>query len=127
MWGRPNPRIEPGLPFLRSQQLRIRADAVIPGGAHTYAKGHEQYPLQAPGFILRGAGCHVWDVDGNEFIEYGMGLRAVTLGHAFPAVIAAARNQMEQGINFTRPSPLGSGMWREPAGPGARRGDGKVR
>jgi hypothetical protein len=31
----------------------------------------------APGFIARGLGCHVWDADGNEFIEYGMGLRAV--------------------------------------------------
>jgi glutamate-1-semialdehyde 2,1-aminomutase len=79
---------------------------LIPGGAHTYAKGDDQYPVLAPGFIARGFGCHVWDVDGNEFIEYGMGLRAVALGHAFPRVVAAAVQQIERGTNFTRPSPL---------------------
>ncbi len=42
------------------------------------------------------------DVDGNEYIEYGMGLRAVTLGHAFPAVIEAIRRQLDFGSNFTR-------------------------
>lgn len=89
-----------------SEALRARAHAAIPGGAHTYAKGDDQYPLLAPGFIDRGFGCHVWDVDGNDFIEYGMGLRAVTLGHAYPSVIAAAARQMERGANFTRPSPL---------------------
>ena len=79
---------------------------MIPGGAHTYAKGDDQYPELAPGFIARGRGCHVWDVDGNEFIEYNMGLRAVTLGHAYPEVIEAAAEAMKHGTNFTRPSPL---------------------
>jgi glutamate-1-semialdehyde 2,1-aminomutase len=92
--------------FAVSNALRSRAHAAIPGGAHTYAKGDDQYPLLAPGFIARGLGCHVWDVDGNEFIEYGMGLRAIALGHAFPRVVAAAVQQIERGTNFTRPSPL---------------------
>ena len=55
---------------------------------------------------MRGQGCHVWDVDGNEYIEYGMGLRAVTLGHAYEPVVEAAARQMRLGINFTRPSPI---------------------
>lgn len=92
--------------FAQSTALRPRAHAVIPGGAHTYAKGDDQYPVLAPGFIARGLGSHVWDVDGNEFIEYGMGLRSVGLGHAFPRVVAAAVEQLRQGTNFTRPSPL---------------------
>src|SRR3989337_2841924 len=92
--------------FAQSDALRPRAQAVIPGGAHTYAKGDDQYPVLAPGFIARGLGCHVWDVDGTEFIEYGMGLRSVGLGHAFPRVVAAAVEQLRQGTNFTRPSPL---------------------
>ena len=79
---------------------------LIPGGAHTYAKGDDQYPGASPGFIARGKGCHVWDVDGNEFIEYGMGLRAVTLGHAFAPVVEAAYRQMQLGINFTRPAKI---------------------
>jgi len=93
-------------PFATSNALRPLAHRLIPGGAHTYAKGDDQYPVLSPGFISRGAGCHVWDVDGNEFIEYGMGLRSVTLGHAFPAVVEAAVKQIWQGANFTRPSPL---------------------
>src|ERR1700730_13663798 len=92
--------------FSRYDALRVRSHALIPGGAHTYAKGDDQYPLLAPGFIVRGDGCHVWDVDGNEFIEYGMGLRAVTLGHAYPPVIEAAHRQMLLGSNFTRPATI---------------------
>ncbi|MFL5500188.1 MAG: glutamate-1-semialdehyde 2,1-aminomutase [Gemmatimonadaceae bacterium] len=85
--------------------LQRRAHELIPGGAHTYAKGDDQFPETAPPFIARGEGCHVWDLDGNEFIEYGMGLRAVSLGHAFPAVIDAVRRELAHGCNFTRPSP----------------------
>ena len=90
----------------RSDHYRKRASALIPGGAHTYAKGDDQYPKLAPGFIARGKGCRVWDVDGNEYIEYGSGLRAVTLGHAYPAVVDAVRRELENGSNFVRPSPL---------------------
>ncbi|MCB0071433.1 MAG: aminotransferase class III-fold pyridoxal phosphate-dependent enzyme, partial [Caldilineaceae bacterium] len=92
--------------FERSQQLRAKSHALIPGGAHTYAKGDDQYPELAPGFIVRGAGSHVWDVDGNEFIEYGMGLRSVTLGHGYAPVVEAAHRAMLNGINFTRPAAL---------------------
>jgi glutamate-1-semialdehyde 2,1-aminomutase len=92
--------------FDKSSLLRAKAHLRIPGGAHTYAKGDDQYPVLAPGFIVRGEGCHVWDVDGNEFIEYGMGLRAVTLGHGYPPVVEAAHKQMLLGTNFTRPAPI---------------------
>lgn len=92
--------------FTNTKELQRKSHALIPGGAHTYAKGDDQYPEQAPGFICRGEGCHVWDIDGNEFIEYGMGLRAVTLGHAYRPVMEAAWRQMQCGNNFTRPAPI---------------------
>src|ERR1700736_431643 len=92
--------------FSRSRALQSKAQQLIPGGAHTYAKGDDQYPEQAPGFIVRGKGCHAWDLDGNEFIEYGMGLRAVTLGHAFDPVVEAAHKQMQLGTNFNRPAKI---------------------
>ena len=92
--------------FSRSRSLQQKAHRIIPGGSHTYAKGDDQFPEQAPGFIVRGKGCHVWDLDGNEFIEYGMGLRAVTLGHAFEPVVEAAHKQMILGLNFSRPAKL---------------------
>jgi glutamate-1-semialdehyde 2,1-aminomutase len=92
--------------FERSAALAERLRRVVPGGSHTYAKGDDQYPVLAPGVIARGSGSHVWDADGNEFIEYGMGLRAVTLGHAFPPVVAAVSAALALGTNYTRPSTL---------------------
>jgi glutamate-1-semialdehyde 2,1-aminomutase len=89
----------------RGKQLAARLRRLVPGGCHTYAKGDDQYPELAPALIARGKGCHVWDVDGNQFIEYGMGLRAVTLGHAYPRVVEAVRGSLELGTNFTRPAP----------------------
>lgn len=88
------------------QELNEKAHRLIPGGCHTYAKGDDQFPSNAPRFLVRGKGCRVWDPDGREFIEYGMGLRAVTLGHAHPEVIAAAYAQMQLGNNFGRPAPI---------------------
>ncbi len=92
--------------FRRSKELQKLSHELIPGGAHTYAKGDDQFPENAPAFITRGKGCHVWDVDGNEYIEYGMGLRSVTLGHAYEPVVEAAYQEMLKGINFTRPAPI---------------------
>ena len=92
--------------FEESKRLQQMSHRLIPGGCHTYAKGDDQYPVMAPGFIARGSGCHVWDVDGNKFIEYGMGLRAVTLGHAYTPVVEAAHEQMLLGTNFTRPAAI---------------------
>jgi glutamate-1-semialdehyde 2,1-aminomutase len=92
--------------FDESRRLRQRAREIVPGGAHTYAKGDDQYPEDAPAFIARGEGCRVWDVDGNEFIEYGAGLRSVTLGHGHPRVVEAAHRAMRDGTNFVRPAPI---------------------
>jgi glutamate-1-semialdehyde 2,1-aminomutase len=92
--------------FDKSKVMQERAHAIIPGGCHTYAKGEHQYPDPAPGFIVKGRGCHVWDVDGNEFIEYNMGLRSISLGHAEDRVIQAAYQQMLNGSNFVRPAPI---------------------
>lgn len=93
-------------PTRQTESLSEKAHRLIPGGCHTYAKGDDQFPSNAPRFLVRGKGCRVWDPDGREFIEYGMGLRAVTLGHAHPEVIAAAYAQMQLGNNFNRPAPI---------------------
>jgi glutamate-1-semialdehyde 2,1-aminomutase len=88
----------------RQASLRERLHAAIPGGSHTYAKGDDQFPVEAPAAIVRGEGCRVWDADGNVYVEYGAGLRAVTLGHAFPRVTRAVTAALGDGANFTRPS-----------------------
>jgi glutamate-1-semialdehyde 2,1-aminomutase len=92
--------------FKSSRTLQQRAHEIIPGGSHTYAKGDDQYPILAPGFIARGEGAHVWDADGNRYIEYGMGNRAVGLGHAHRAVLDAVRRELVNGCNFTRPAKI---------------------
>jgi glutamate-1-semialdehyde 2,1-aminomutase len=92
--------------FERSRELARRAHELIPAGAHTYSKGDDQFPLNSPGFIERGAGCHVWDIDGNEYLDWGMGLRSVILGYGYPAVMEAVSAQLVKGTNFTRPSPI---------------------
>ena len=92
--------------FSESQALQPKAHRLIPGGAHTYSKGDDQFPECAPPFIVRGKGCHVWDLDGNEFIEYGMGLRAVTLGHAFEPVVEAATSRCSLGSILPGPRKI---------------------
>ena len=76
---------------------------LIPGGAHTYAKGDDQYPAGMAPVIERGAGCRVWDLDGNEYVEFGSGLRSITLGHGFEPVLDAVRRWLADGVNFARP------------------------
>ncbi|MCB0668281.1 MAG: glutamate-1-semialdehyde 2,1-aminomutase, partial [Saprospiraceae bacterium] len=88
----------------KSLTLKDRIHSAIPGGAHTYAKGDDQFPEAFLPIMQRGYGCHAWDMDGNRYIEYGMGLRSVTLGHAFEPVVEAAYKQMKLGANFTRPA-----------------------
>lgn len=93
-------------PQSHAETIRRRAHEIIPGGCHTYAKGDDQFPEIAPPFIVRGSGCHSWDLEGREYIEFGMGLRAVTLGHAFTPVVEAVTRQLANGVNFTRPAPI---------------------
>ncbi|MEL6923429.1 MAG: glutamate-1-semialdehyde 2,1-aminomutase [Bacteroidota bacterium] len=92
--------------FLQSLALRERFHQAIPGGAHTYAKGDDQFPEFYPPIMAKGKGCHVWDVDGNEYIEWGMGLRAISLGHAYDVVNWAACQQMNLGSNYSRPAMI---------------------
>lgn len=90
--------------YSRSREVAARLNAIVPGGGHTYAKGTDQFPELSPGVLVRGKGSHVWDADGNEFVEYGMGLRAVALGHAYGDVVEAVRASLDLGTNFTRPA-----------------------
>ena len=77
---------------------------LIPGGAHTYSRGDDQYPENAPSILERGKGAYVWDPDGNKFLDYGMGLRSVTLGYDYEPVSDAAIAEIRKGNNLTRPS-----------------------
>src|ERR1044072_3708125 len=92
--------------FQKSRALASRAAELIPGGAHTYSKGADQFPFNSPGFIERADGCRVIDVDGNEYVDWGMGLRSVILGYSYPRVIEAVEREIAKGPNFLLPSPV---------------------
>lgn len=92
--------------FEKSDRYRARIHDLIPGGAHTYSKGDDQFPALAPAAIVRGQGSHVWDLDGNEFLDCSMGLTAVSLGHGYQPVIQRIMEELPNGVNFQRPSYL---------------------
>ena len=81
-----------------------RLNAVIPGGAHTYSRGDDQFPSTAPQILERGEGAYVWDPSGRRYLDYGMALRAVTLGYANARVNEAAVREIGKGNNLTRAS-----------------------
>lgn len=81
-----------------------RLNKVIPGGAHTYSRGDDQYPSNAPQLFEKGKGAYAYTPEGEEFLDYGMGLRAVTLGYANERVANAAIKQIWNGNTQARPS-----------------------
>ena len=82
------------------------AHRIIPGGAHTLAKGDDQYPEDMAPIIVGGSGCRVHDLDDNELIEYGIGLRSVTLGHGDQRILSPVKAALDSGVNFARPHVL---------------------
>jgi len=92
--------------FEASNAYVSAAHDLIPGGAHTYAKGDDQYPQDMAPVIQRGSGYRVWDIDGNEYVEFGSGLRSNILGHGPAPLINAIHNHLADGINFVRPHRL---------------------
>ena len=81
-----------------------RAARVIPGGAHTYSKGRDQFPSNAPQAFVRGKGARVRDLDGREFVDWGMGINNVLIGHAEDVIDDAACAALRDGQNFSRPT-----------------------
>jgi glutamate-1-semialdehyde 2,1-aminomutase len=81
-----------------------RLHKVIPGGAHTYSRGDDQYPSNAPQILERGEGAYVYTPEGEKYLDYGMALRAVTLGYSDPRVNQAAIDALQKGNNLTRAS-----------------------
>jgi glutamate-1-semialdehyde aminotransferase len=90
-----------------SLKLYKRAEQLIPCGTQTLAKGTSQHVLGvAPIYLQSGKGCKVIDVDGNEFLDYTMGVGPLSLGYCYPAVDEAIRKQLKDGITFSLMHPL---------------------
>ena len=96
--------------YTNSDAYRAVIHDLIPGGAHTYSKGDDQFPLLSPAAISHGKGAYVWDIDGNKFLDCSMGLTSVSLGHAYEPVLKAVHDEIEKGVNFQRPSYIEKDM-----------------
>lgn len=91
----------------KSQQYWARAQEIIPGGSQTFSKSPSQFVQGvAPIYLQKGKGSYVFDVDGNEYIDYVMALGPITLGYSYPPVNEAIIRQLEQGITFSLMHPL---------------------
>ncbi len=90
-----------------SEKLYARANGLIPAHSQTLAKGPTQHvDGVAPKYLQRGKGSHVWDVDGNEFIDYNMAIGPLSLGYSYEAVDQAVIAQLAEGITFSLVHPL---------------------
>ncbi|CAN5837785.1 aspartate aminotransferase family protein [soil metagenome] len=85
----------------RSHELHVEAAAHLPGGV---ASSWQDAP-PCPVFIERGAGSHVWDVDGNEYVDLHGGFGTTIAGHAHPAIVAAVTERVHRGTHFAQPVP----------------------
>ena len=93
--------------YRRSEELLARAEKTIPLGTQTFSKSRTQFPHGvSPFYAARAQGSKLWDVDGNEYVDFINGLASVTLGYDDPDVTAAVRRQLEDGVIFSLPHPL---------------------
>ncbi len=93
--------------FDASEAYLARAERVIPLGSQTFSKSRTQYPKGvSPYFITRGEGSRVWDLDGNEYIDFVSALASITLGYNDPDVTEAVSEQLKSGVIFSLPHPL---------------------
>ena len=86
------------------REIDKKLNSLIPGGAHTYSRGFDQFPDNSPQILKSGNGSYVFDDKNNKFLDYGMGLRSVILGYSNKEVNEAAVEAIKKGNNLTRPS-----------------------
>lgn len=103
-------RVKPKKLLLReSLGLKQKVKKIIPDCSQTFSKGPSQFVQGVvPVFLERGKGSHVWDIDGNEYIDYAMSLGPIILGHNYPVVNEAVKAILNKGTTFTLPHRLES-------------------
>lgn len=90
-------------PPMRSSELFDRARDVMPGGVNSPVRAFAAVG-DVPRFMARGAGCRIWDVDGNEYIDYVMSWGPLIHGHAYPPVVEAVAEAASCGTSFGAPT-----------------------
>jgi glutamate-1-semialdehyde 2,1-aminomutase len=93
--------------YHHSEEMLARALRTIPLGTQTFSKSRTQFPHGvSPYFVQRAKGSQVWDVDGNQYVDFVNSLAAITLGYNDPDVTAAVQAQLEEGVIFSLPHPI---------------------
>lgn len=93
--------------FKNSMKFLKLAETLIPLGSQTFSKSRVQYPVGvSPLFIERGEGSKVWDIDGNQYVDFVNSLLAISIGYNNPSLNAAVIAQLKNGISFSLPSRL---------------------
>lgn len=93
--------------YKKSEEMLERALKSIPLGTQTFSKSKTQYPLGvSPFYIQKAKGARVWDIDGNEYIDFICGLGAISLGYNDEDIINAVKAQLEEGTLFSLPHPI---------------------
>jgi len=93
--------------FNKSTAMLKKAKNVIPCASQTYSKSYKYFcEGAAPAFMDKGRGAYVWDVDGNRYIDFVLGLGAITIGYNNPEVNKAVIKQLKKGISFSQPTFL---------------------
>lgn len=93
--------------YKKSIELLKKAKRVTPLGAQTYSKSYRYFcEGNAPSFVEKGKGSHLWDIDGNEYIDFICALGPITIGYNDERINEVIIKQMEKGIVFSQPSPV---------------------
>src|SRR5438270_13915329 len=88
----------------QSRKLQRRAEQFIPGGVNSPVRAFRAVGGEPP-FIVRGEGSHIWDADGNEYIDYIGSWGPMILGHGTPTVIEAVISAARNGTSFGASTP----------------------
>jgi len=83
-----------------SGRMFERAAAVMPGGVPSSFQRNDPWPV----YLVRGQGARVWDVDGNEYLDFHNGFGVMCVGHANPVIAAAVKARMDEGTHFAAPT-----------------------
>jgi glutamate-1-semialdehyde 2,1-aminomutase len=85
---------------IRSIAYREEAKTHLPGGVSSSWQTWPPHPI----YVSRGQGSHVWDIDGNEYVDYHNGYGVMVMGHAHPKIVEAVRHRVELGTHFAQPT-----------------------
>src|SRR6202167_6634004 len=96
---KPPPIVEATQTRTQSQQWFERAQQSLVEGVNSPSRGATVY-TPGPIFLERGEGSHVWDADGNEYVDFMMSFGALIQGHAHPALVKTASGSMAEGSHF---------------------------